>query len=56
MSTKSKLTVWLVVLAALVLLPAVGFAQEAVSPAAAAGGAGGELMMDDATAASASSG
>ena len=45
-----------VVLAALVLLPAIGFAQGAVSPAAAAGGAGGELVMDDATAASASSG
>jgi len=54
MSKKIRMMVWLV-LVALVLVPALAFAQDAVSPAAAAGGAGGELVMDEATAASASS-
>lgn len=49
MSKKSKLMVWLVLAAALVLVPMVVLAQEGVSPAAAAGGAG-ELVMDDAAA------
>ena len=49
MSKKTRLIVWVVVLAALVLVPMLVFAQEAVSPAAAAGGAG-ELQMDPAAA------
>ena len=49
MSKKSKLMVWLVLAAALVLVPMIVSAQEGVSPAAAAGGAG-ELVMDDAAA------
>ena len=52
MFKKYRLMVWAVVLAALVLIPALVFAQ-GVSPAAAAGG---ELQMDAATAESASSG
>ena len=55
MSKKSKLMVWLVLAAALVLVPMIVLAQEGVSPAAAAGGAG-ELVMDDAAAESAGSG
>ena len=55
MSKKSKLMVWLVLLAALVLVPMIAFAQEGVSPAAAAGGAG-ELVMDGAAADSGSGG
>ena len=54
MSKKSKLMVWLV-LAALVLVPMIVLAQEGVSPAAAAGGAG-ELVMDEAAADSAGGG
>ena len=46
MSKKSKLMVWLVLVAALVLVPMIVLAQEGVSPAAAAGGAG-ELVMED---------
>ena len=49
MSKKSKLMVWLVLVAALVLVPMIVSAQEGVSPAAAAGGAG-ELVMGDAAA------
>ncbi len=55
MSKKSKLMVWLVLVAALVLVPMIVLAQEGVSPAAAAGGAG-ELVMDEATADSAGGG
>jgi biopolymer transport protein ExbB len=52
MSKKSRLMVWLVLLAALVLVPMIVFAQGAapVSPAAAAGGAGaGELVTEGVT-------
>ena len=52
MSKKSKLMVWLVLVAALVLVPMIVLAQEGVSPAAAAGGAG-ELVMDEGAAAEA---
>ncbi len=52
MSKKIRMMVWLV-LVALMLVPVLAFAQEAVSPAAAAGG---ELVMDEATAESASGG
>ena len=52
MSKKIRMMVWLV-LVAMVLVPALALAQEAVSPAAAAGG---ELVMDEATAESASGG
>lgn len=56
MSTKSRLMVGWMVLAVLVLVPAIGFAQGAAAPAAAAGTQAGELTMDTATADSASSG
>ena len=55
MSKKTRLIVWVVVLAALVLVPMLVFAQEAVSPAAAAGGAG-ELVMDQGAAGSSDGG
>ena len=55
MSKKSKLMVWLVLVAALVLVPMIVLAQEGVSPAAAAGGAG-ELVMEGGAADSAGGG
>ena len=57
MSKRTRLVVWMVLLTALALVPALVFAQEAVSPAAAAGGAGGagELQLDPAAAESAPS-
>lgn len=58
MSKKYRLMVWVVLMAALVLIPAIVVAQGDVSPAAAAGGAGGagELVMAEGAAESASDG
>ena len=55
MSKRTRLVVWMVLLTALALVPALVFAQEAVSPAAAAAGGAGELQLDPAAAESASS-
>ena len=57
MSKKSRSMVWMALLAALVLVPMIVWAQEAapVSPAAAAGGAG-ELVMDQGAAGSSDGG
>ena len=52
MSKKSRMMVWLVLLAAVVLVPALGFAQEAAAPAA---GGSGELVMEEGAAAAAGS-
>ena len=53
MSKKSRMMVWVALLAAMVLVPALGFAQDAAAPAA---GGSGELVMEEGAAAEAPAG
>lgn len=53
MSKKSRMMVWVALLAAMVLVPALGFAQDGAAPAA---GGSGELVMEEGAAAEAPAG